>query len=433
MKRRTRLLLICAAATLTGTAAALAQTAVSAWPFEAEVTPVSSAGIQQFAVPLHVLDKAREDLTDLRLYDVNGREIPYALSVRKGEDEAGAVEGNMFNQSKLGSTASEVSVDLGGTPGEHNEVEIETEGMNFRRAVEVEGSDSPSNWKTLTTGDVIFSFGTATTTARSNRISYPASRFRYLRVRVSADTPREKQPPVITRVKVLMNRREREEITTWNLSTSYPQFLRHNSAPASSWTLDLGLRVPCDRLVLSVAEESFSRPFELEVIDDPQNIRLIASGELTKRRGDNQPLTINFENEVYARKLRLLVTDFSNPPLSVFQAQAGAPLRRIFFELKEQSTQPLRLYFGNVNGTPPHYDFEKDLQVRLTAPPLAATVGPLINNPDYQPSLLPFTERVPWLIYLVLTGSSVALGLILFSLARANLKANGETPRPADA
>lgn len=412
--------------------AALAQAGASDWPFFAEVAPGSGAGLQQFAVPLHVLDKAREDLADLRLFDANSREIPYAVRIRKGQDDAQEVVGSLFNQSTIGSTASEVSVDLG-NPGEHNEVEIETEGMNFRRSVEVEGSDTPANWKTLTSGDVIFSFGTTSSAARSNRISYPTSRYRYLRVRVLADTPREKQPPVITRVKVLMGRREKSEITTWDVSVSSPQFLRHDGAPASSWTFDLGMRVPCDRLVLTVTEPSFSRPFEIEVIDDPQNISLVASGELTKRSDDNQPLTINFENEIYARKLRLVVTDYSNPPLSMLQVQAGAALRQVFFEMKEPSAQSLRLYFGNGNAAPPHYDFEKELQSRLTAPALAGAVGELTINPDYQPPPLPFTERVPWLIYLVLTVSSVALGLILFSLAGAVKKMNAEKPQSADA
>lgn len=428
MKRRAFILSITIVAAVLGCLAVLAQTAASSWPFFVEVTPVG-AGINQFAVPLHVLDKAREDLADLRLYDANSREIPYAVRTRAGKDEAEEVEGLLFNQAKIGSTASEASVDLREDPGEHNEVEIETEGMNFRRSVEVEGSDTGTDWKTLTTGGVIFSFGSASSTARSNRVSYPVSRYHYLRVRVFADKPREEQPPVITAVRVLMSRREQSEITTWNVSLPEYRLLRHHSAPASSWTLDLGARVPCDRLLLNVHDESFSRPFEVEVVDDPNNIRLVAAGELTRRRGDQKPLAVNFDVEVYARKLRLIVTDHSNQTLSLFKVDAGAPLRQLFFELKEPSAQPLRLYFGNANATEPHYDFEDELQSRLNAPVVATAAGPLTNNPDYRPAPLPFTERVPWLIYIVLTASSVALGLILFSLARATMAANADPPK----
>ena len=425
MKRLALILLITTAAGTLGAVAMLAQAATSPWPFFVEVTPVG-AGIHEFSVPLHVLDKAREDLADLRIYDASGGEIPYAVRIRSENDDAQAVEGRLFNHARIGSTASEVSVDLGENPGEHNEVEIETAGMNFRRGVEIEGSDTGTGWKTLTTGDVIFSFGSANSTARSTRVSYQISRYRYLRVRVFADTPREKEPPVITGVNVLMSRREKGEITTWQVSVPYHQFLRHNGAPASAWTLDLGARVPCDRLILPIPNESFSRPFEVEVMDDPNNIHLIASGELTKRRGDQKPLTITFNDEVYARKLRLIFTDYSNPPLSMSTIEAGAPLRQAFFELKEFSSQPLRLYFGNLNATAPHYDFEKELPSRLKGQRHYTAAGPLMNNPDYQAPLLPFTERVPWLIYIVLTASSVALGLILFSLARATMRTDAE-------
>jgi hypothetical protein len=230
MKRRFFILSIAIVAALLGGVAVFAQPAASSWPFFVEVTPVG-AGINQFAVPLHVLDKAREDLADLRLYDASGREIPYAVRIRSEEDDTEEIDGRMFNQANIGSTASEVSVDLNVDPGDHNEVEIETEGMNFRRSVEVEGSDTGTGWKTLTTGGVIFSFGSASSTARSNRVSYPVSRYRYLRVRVFADTPRENQPPVITGVKVLMSRREKSEITTWHVSLPISCFVTMGRPP----------------------------------------------------------------------------------------------------------------------------------------------------------------------------------------------------------
>jgi hypothetical protein len=178
-------LLIIAAAVLV--ASAFAQAAMSPWAFFVEVTPGPGApGRYKLAVPLEVMDKSREDLADLRLLDAKGKEIPYALRIRKEVDEKQQIGKRLFNQATVG-TASEVSVDLGDSPGEHNEVEIETEGRNFRRRVDLEGSDSGKEWKTLQTGDVIFNFESQNRAVESNRVSYPTSRYRYLRVRVSAD------------------------------------------------------------------------------------------------------------------------------------------------------------------------------------------------------------------------------------------------------
>src|SRR6185503_10253814 len=154
-------------------------------------------------VPLQVMDKAREDLTDLRLIDAGGREIPYALRVRKEVNEQREFGIRLFNQVVVG-TATEVSVDLGQNPDEHNEIEIETTGTNFRRHVDIEGSDNGANWKTLRTGAQIFQFASQNRVANSDHVSYPLSRYRFLRPRIHPDELTDKNPPDVTIVKVLM-------------------------------------------------------------------------------------------------------------------------------------------------------------------------------------------------------------------------------------
>jgi hypothetical protein len=217
--------------------------------------------------------------------------------------------------------------------------------------------------------------------------------------------------------------RAKGELTTWDVNVPAYQLLRSQGAPSSAWNIDLGARVPCDRLILDVDDASFSRAFQVEAGEDPQNLRLIASGELTRHVGERAPLVINFDQHEHVRKLRLLIKDYSNQTLTITAIKAGAPARQAVFELKETPAQPLRLFFGNPNATAPHYDFEKELPTRLSITPVRVGTGPATNNPDYKPEPLPLTERIPWLIYIVLTLSSIALGLILFSLARSPIRA----------
>lgn len=419
--KRFRLLLPLLIVTLLSTAiiAVFAQASMSPWPFFAEVTPrAGGPGAYDLIVPPQVMDKARADLADLRLLDASGKEVPYALRIRKDVDDKREAAVTVFNQARIGS-ASEVSIDLGENVYQHNEVQVESTGLNFRRRVDVEGSETGTEWRTLKTGDVVFGFGSQNKTVESNRISYPTSRYRYLRVRVFADEWTDKEAPVISSVRVMMTVRDKGELTIWNVDVPMYQLLRNEGAPASAWSIDLWGRVPCDRLTLEVNDESFSRPFQVEVVDDPQNKRLVASGELTRRVGEERlPLVINFDREEHARKLRLVVTDHSNQTLSITSIQPGAPARQLVFELKEPATQPLRLFFGNQNATAPHYDFENELTAKLLAATLRTEIGSSVNNPDYKPEPLPLTERIPWLIYLVLAASSVALALILISLAR---------------
>jgi hypothetical protein len=428
-----------------------AQGSLSSWPFFVEVVPsmgTVAPGVYDLVLPLEVMDKAREDLADLRLYDASSREIPYALRIRREVADQREIGARVFNRALVGSSVSEVSVDLGEDSGEHNEIEIQTAGANFRRQVEVEGSDSGKEWRTLNTRGVVFSFVSQNKAVESRRINYPTSRYRFLRVRVLRDELTDDKAPEITGVKVLMAVRAKGELTTWGVYVPSYQLLRNQGAPASQWVIDLGARAPCDRLSLEITDASFSRPFYIESVDDPQNVRLIASGELTRRIGEEaKPLVITFDEEEHARKLRLLVTDYSNPTLSITSIQASAPARQLVFELKEPPARPLRLFFGNPKVTAPHYDFEKELPSRLSEPgfpserlasggepssssgqpargvgPIHSTVGSVVTNPEFKPEPLPLTERVPWLIYLVLTASSIALAMILYNLARTTLQ-----------
>lgn len=245
---------------------------------------------------------------------------------------------------------------------------------------------------------------------------------------VFADELADKQAPVISNVRALAAVRQQSGRVSWRLALPYNQLLRYQGVPASEWAIDLGARVPCDRIQIEVRADSFSRPYQLEAVDDPQNVRLIASGELTRRVGEEQkPIEIAFEHEEQLRKLRLVVDDYSNQTLPIESFTAQAPARQMNFELKQAPAQPLRLYFGNANATPTHYDFEKDLWARKTTTPTKTEAGPTAQNREYKPVPLPLTERIPWLIYLVLFASSAALAAILLSLARSTMRISPQT------
>jgi hypothetical protein len=418
MNGRKSLLIILAL--LTSARIVSADQAMAAWEWMADITPPGGAkGLCSINLTAEVLEQARDDLADLRLLDSNGGEIPFAARVRRDVDETRRINTREFNRAKVAGGIAELTVDLGEGGGTHNEVEVSTSGENFRRQVEVDGSDDGQSWHVLKADAVIFSFEAKGKRIESNQVTYPASQYRYLRARVSRDVLVDRDAPEITGIAVMMSVVEKGESISWDTNVFGPQPVRADGSPASAWTIDLGHRVPCNRLELNVSDTSFSRPFSLESADDQQDIRIVTSGEISRRGNEERkPIVIAFD-EIYARRFRLIVTDYANPALTINSMKASAPVRQVLFEMNSSVAPPLRLFAGYPKGEAPRYDFERELPAQLSAQPISCEIGLLQANPNYRPEPKPLTERVPWLIYAVLAVSSLALALILISLVRS--------------
>ena len=104
-------------------------------------------------------------------------------------------------------------------------------------------------------------------------------------------------------------------------------------------------------------------------------------------------------------------------PRAVLQS-GGSGLLDGTDELRPEPAGPLRFYVGHPKGEPPHYDFAANLPQVVEPPPARAELGPQRENPDYEPEPKPWTERWPWLVYVVLGAACLALLAMLGVLAR---------------
>jgi hypothetical protein len=393
---------------------------LSAWPYFKELRlPRAGPGLLDFVLDRETLDQARADQADLRLYDGAGREIPYVLRVRREVETQSVLPVREFNLAVEGNAAV-ASCDLGPQPAEHNLVEIDTAGVDYRRLADVQGSADGVAWSTLASGAILFRFAAAGRSVEQSAVSYPASRYRYLRVRVSRDPQVDSGAPQIDALRVRRSVRMRGEMVSFPAERVERDADRMDGRPASIWRIDLGGRVPFERLTFDVAAPAFSRPFQVEMADDPAARVLIASGELTRNADTaGQPLAVAFP-ERFGRRLKLTVTDDRNPPLGIGGIAAVSAARQVIFEASAPASPgPARLYYGNPRALAPRYD----LGVRIPASPAEAPVRLALSaqlpNPIYSPEPKPFSECAPWLIYVVLAAASLALAAILLSLARA--------------
>ena len=223
----------------------------------------------------------------------------------------------------------------------------------------------------------------------------------------------------------------------------------------TAWTIDLGSEVPFGKLIFSISDDDFVRDYELETLDNPERERqdfkdqrpgmytepyrderapthvpgtVVARGQWRRRAGsEHKPLEIRFGTEMRARMLKLIVTDNRNPPLHVESVDYSAAARQVIFERPKELAEPLRLYFGNPSARAPDYDFAGNLPAVIEPPQRLQLAQLLQNNPDYRPTLKAWTDRWPWVIYVILGVASAALLGILGLLARQTIQRHDET------
>ncbi|MBS0211177.1 MAG: DUF3999 family protein [Planctomycetes bacterium] len=418
-------------------------------------------------LPVDVFGKARIDLGDLRLYDAAGVEVPYALRVLAQVDRDDKITPRQFNQVAGPDNSREISLDLEGDTERHNQVQIETVGAEFRRRVELEGSDDGTQWRKLGAGYLV-RFTRDNDKLNGDRITYPPSRFRYIRLRVFRDPETDKNKDItITTVSVHRKVAVPGELVTWEAKLGPRMPVNSNGTPASAWDITLGGDlVPCEKILVDVAEEAFVRDYTLqakgrpdavrpsggspeweESYSPPRNARLGAtyqteaasyfrypvSGKWQRRPGnERKAMEAKFGEEVRASQVRITVVDNANAPLTLSNVRVQAPARELVFAHTEGLKLPLRLYYGNPLANSPEYDFGRNLPEVLSPTPKRLELGAPTPNAEFRGSK-PLTERWPWLVYSVLGAACGALGLVLLNLSRATIAAHDRNEPSAPA
>ena len=403
------------------------------WFMELAAPPRTSGRMDCILTPA-VFDKAREDLGDLRLIDGAGREIPYAIRVRRSHAEPQEIPSKAFNQARNADGSAETSFDLGARPPENRSLTVEPDGANYRRRAQVQGGADGADWRTLVDDGSLVSLRVGDQAIDARTLTYPASRFRYLRVRVYPDKAGDDKvnPP---RVRVWRAVEKQGEDYTTPVQIDPREPVPTPAGPGSAWFLSVqdvrgaDLEAYWERLSFDVANEEFSRSFSLEAADPGAAPRRLDVGEDRWLRppGDERPLTATFP-EVRARRLRLIVTDNRDPPLRLTAARSTAASRQLVFTPPAGWAPPLRLYFGNPDSAAGRYnDYAAALPAALDPPPTRVRLagyedmGDVEKNPEYRAPPKPFTERFPWLIYVVLGIAGLTLLGILLYLARGGV------------
>jgi hypothetical protein len=190
--------------------------------------------------------------------------------------------------------------------------------------------------------------------------------------------------------------------------------------------VDMGVQgLPTHRLALQIPDVNFHRQVSIETSNDLDRWQGLVTGgaifsyETSKFTGSN--LAIPYP-ETTARYIRILIFNKDNTPLEVQNVETWGLQRRLVFSANPDLDY--KLYYGNQDARRPSYDIEMMFQYLDTRSILKASLGGHTLSELFQPPVtpkpkpVPLTERLPWLLPVVISVAAAMVGLLLLGVVR---------------
>ena len=426
------------------------------WSRPVEGAPVAQTTVVAVPFDAAVFAATADDFRDLRLLNDVGVETPRAVeklrAVRQHSVQR-AVAAKPVALKELPENRIEAVFELIATNAVADGFSVTTPLRDFQHNVKVEGSSDGVTWTTLVAEAPLLDY-TRYMDLRHLDVKLPPSSFRRFKLTISNVTEEQTQPFThlmqqtggrngnmeqrsvdlrkqtfrVDRVNFwrteMVDGAAEEVRTDWPLNDFKVE--RDAKEHTTLVTIQTG-RLPLNRLTLELAENNFSRTVELQIPtvrngvaawDHAGSARLlsIALPGFAKRE-----LEINF-GELRAERVRLVLRDGDNPPLTIKTITGSGPTWRALF-LAEPS-RSYRLLYGAEQLTAPNYDLDSVLATaRRGLKPIEWKLGTPVENKAYKPTGAP----LGWLNSSWLFGGAIALmllvlGTLLFRTAKTAAK-----------
>ena len=424
--------------------AAPAGSDVADWSTKAAVNlpAAPDRGIVELPLGDEVFDKARPDLSDLRILDGDGVETGYVLRSAEGVRTLDPVEGRVLNEEYVPKQQSSCVVDFGANVAK-NRIEVTTEGDGFWRTATIEAGNDGIVWHTLVQGAILVRKPADATGAlyEKKAIAFPENDRRYLRVTVF-NGPGDPDHVAIISVKsfrYVVTAAETVAVTV-AAQTVTQDAERHRT----EITLDLGRRnLPLAELKLNFTDANFFRRVSLSgrnteretirtsredaaaverVVDTPWQpimgspvtggaVYRYSAGGKTDESTTIGLSRLSLSGPGY-RYLRIWIENASDPPLDV----QGASVTRLAYYLDFQARpgKTYALYFGNPRAPSPTYDFAQYAGRLRKDGVTKASLEAAVQNPAKRAGRVPpWSERHKGLIWAALVLVIIVLGLLI--------------------
>ncbi len=359
------------------------------WPFSQELT-APQPGLTQVELSPEVLARGKEDLSDLRLLDRDGREVPFFINrpVIQASKEASLRSLQMRMEPQKTVIEGEIPPEFAADG--INAVYLVSPSDDFLKPISLAVSRDRRHWKGIFDSRPIFK---QPGRPLSTTLQFEPLNASYLRITLDdSRTPpiRVQDLRLWARPKALPNLKSVP--LEWPPSVANGGKTELNlSLPAPNLTLD-SIRIDAQDGVFAREVAAFAKVFS----DGDFHDELMGTGyiyRVSKGPQGAEELSLNLRRRIPGRALILRINDGDSPALSIKGVSAAVIPSFLMFDAPALGTY--KLIFGNILAAPRRYDVaalgERLLQTRFNG----ASVGPVSQNPSFRaPEVLPEVPSV---------------------------------------
>jgi hypothetical protein len=388
---------------------------LSAWKYRKRIPLTPGDGLAVVRLDREVYAAIGNRYYKMRVFrDLD--EVPYIFGSPGGvlHDRVSATE-QIFDQSIVPDVGLQFTVRRR-YGGAHNKIDIFTDLKNFRNRVRIETSQNGTRWFVAREDGAIFNFSQDGREFSSTSVEYPVSRRPFLRMTIfgwtknglvkgAAVDQKEPQPEVF-------------EV----FATAIPRISEDSTTNSTVVGVDLGMMgLPVYRLRLESSSPQFQRAVGVETSDDAQSWSYAGGGTIARLPGTDfteESLTVFVSGG--HRYFRLRIYNRDDKPIQIGPIQAEGPVNQLKFLAPTPGSY--WLYYdgpGPELEMMPEYDLGKVLAGQ-SLPERLWTLDRQEPSPFYRPPVppkKPWSEQHPAILYTVLGGAVLALGIATYRFA----------------
>jgi len=376
-----------------------------------------------------IYDISRRELNDIRIIASDGLQIPYVLFRASDKSSIEEFYPAELNRGVTTTGAASLTVDFGKQEIK-DAISVNTEGNNFRRRVEVEGSNDNIDFLTLMKKGYVFAVPHNGGAQKFQSINLPRNDFRYLRISVYPDGI---ETVTISKIHAW---RKKEVVAPRQLVEMVPLGQQEDQEKQSSMFIyDLQFQnLPLTEIKLDTADESFyryvtiegrdqaTRKIEISGEDNRQRFRevevpwrYITSGTIYKyqtNEGDYGGSTsLSIGGKAVPRYIRVAIKNYDDKPLSITSVRGQMLPHELVFP--RPNDNKCTVYIGCANARPPKYDLQHTLRQPQSVRAGSVSIVNIRPNTLFREAPGPvtaWTEKHQVIFRLVLVAAVLVLG-----------------------